>query len=68
MFRVVDRLVQLFESGRLPLGRGMAAGKLVIYAKAAALRMSESERRAIYGKVLGIGDDGETSNRELHDL
>jgi len=68
MFRVVDRLVQLFESGRLPLSRGMAAGKLVTYAKAAALRMSERERRAVYGKVLGIGDDGGASNREFHDL
>ncbi len=68
VFRAVDRLVQLFESGRLPLGRGTAAGELVIYAKAVALRMSERERRAVYGKVLGIGDDGEASNREFHDL
>jgi hypothetical protein len=69
MFQTVDRLVQLFQSGRLPIGRGQAAAKLYTYGKAAALRMSERERRAVYHRVLGIGGEGgEISNRDFHDL
>jgi hypothetical protein len=69
MFQTVDRLVQLFQSGRLPIGRGQAAEKLYTYGKAAALRMSERERRAVYHRVLGIGaEGGEISNRDFHDL
>ncbi len=69
MFEVVDRLVQLFESGRLPIGRGLATEKITTYAKATALRMSARERRAVYRRVLGTdaaGDD--TSNRGFNDL
>jgi hypothetical protein len=69
MFQTVDRLVQLFQSGRLPIGRGQAAEKLYTYGKAAALRMSERERRAVYHRVLGTGaEGGEISNRDFHDL
>jgi len=69
MFEAVDRLVQLFESGRLPIGRGLATKKITAYAKATALRMSARERRAVYRRVLGMdaaGDDA--SNRGFHDL
>src|SRR5438034_26114 len=69
MFEVVDRLVQLFESGRLPIRRGLATEKITTYAKATALRMSARERRAVYRRVLGTdaaGDD--TSNRGFNDL
>jgi hypothetical protein len=69
MFEAVDRLVQLFESGRLPIGRGLATGKISTYAKAMALRMSERERRAVYRRVLGMDADGDdTSNRDFDDL
>jgi len=67
MFEAVDRLVQLFESGRLPIGRGLATGKIGTYAKAKALRMSERERRAVYRRVLGMDADGDdTSNRDFN--
>jgi hypothetical protein len=69
MFEAVDRLVQLFESGRLPIGRGLATGKISTYAKAMTLRMSERERRAVYRRVLGMDADGDdTSNRDFNDL
>jgi hypothetical protein len=69
MFEAVDRLAQLFESGRLPIGRGLATGKISTYAKAKALRMSERERRAVYRRVLGMDADGDdTSNRDFNDL
>ncbi len=69
MFEAVDRLVQLFESGRLPIGRGLATGKITTYAKATALRMSERERRAVYRRVLGMDAAGdEASNRDFNDL
>ena len=69
MFEAVDRLVQLFESGRLPIGRGLATGKITTYAKATALRMSAHERRAVYRRVLGMDADGDdTSNRDFNDL
>ena len=69
MFEVVDRLVQLFESGRLPIRRGLATEKITTYAKATALRMSARERRAVYRRVLGMDADGDdTSNRDFDDL
>src|SRR4030095_7040324 len=69
MFQVVDKLVALFRSGMLPLGRGEAADRLRQYAVTAPRRLPESERRAVYQRTLGIGsENGVDSNREFNNL
>ena len=67
--RATELIYVASESGRLPIGRGLATEKITTYAKATALRMSARERRAVYRRVLGTdaaGDD--TSNRGFNDL
>jgi hypothetical protein len=70
VFQVVDKLVELFQNGILPVGRGTAGNLLFAHWKNAALRVSEAERRGFYARSLGIpgGDDGGSPNREFKDL
>ena len=70
LFAVVDKLVQLFQEGRLPIGRGSASDRLYAYWKQAATRMTEAERRNVYAQAFGLpgGEGGETVNREFNDL
>jgi hypothetical protein len=70
VFQVVDKLVELFQNGVLPVGRGDAGNLLFSHWKNAALRVSEAERRSFYARSLGIpgGDDGGSPNREFKDL
>lgn len=69
-FAVVDRLVELFQNGVLPVGRGNAGNALFRYWKDTAIRVSENERRNFYSRALGAvgGDDGGLPNREFNDL
>jgi len=70
VFQVVDKLVELFQNGILPVGRGTAGNLLFAHWKNAALRVSETERRSFYARSLGIpgGDDGGSPNREFKEL
>jgi hypothetical protein len=52
VFQVVDRIVELFAQGLLPLGRGRAADALHRYWRGGE-RLSEAERRELYSRVLG---------------
>ncbi len=69
-FAVVDKLVELFQNGVLPVGRGEAGNGLFKYWKETATRVSEAERRSFYARALGVsgGDDGGMPNREFNDL
>jgi hypothetical protein len=69
-FQVVDRLVELFQQGALPLGRGRAGRNLFKYWKESASRLSESERRSLYARALGLpgGEVEVVPNREFNDL
>jgi hypothetical protein len=69
-FAVVDKLVELFQNGVLPVGRGEAGNGLFKYWKDTATRVSEAERRSFYARTLGVagGDDGGMPNREFNDL
>jgi hypothetical protein len=51
-FQVVDRLVQLFQQGLFPLGRGTGAKLLRDYAKSGT-RLSAQERSELYFRALG---------------
>jgi hypothetical protein len=71
LFQVVDKLVDLFQQGQLPLGKGKAGDSLYVYWRKAVDRLSEVERRNLYGRAFGF-PGGEptlgTPNREFHDL
>ncbi|MCM3901340.1 MAG: hypothetical protein ND866_06520, partial [Pyrinomonadaceae bacterium] len=69
-FQVLDRLVELFQNGILPVGRGRTGSDLFRYWKDTPLRISENERRNLYARVLGFpGSDASTKpNREFNDL
>jgi hypothetical protein len=66
MFAVVDRLVELFRQGLLPLGTGHAGSLLAAYGEAAATRLSTAQRRELYVRVFGNGGggDGEVASNE----
>ncbi|MEO5698810.1 MAG: ATP-binding protein [Burkholderiaceae bacterium] len=51
-YKVVDRLVELFQHGLLPLGRGRAASLLKRYASTAD-RLSAQQRQELYARALG---------------
>ena len=69
-FQVVDRLVARFQQGALPIGRGRAGRNLFKYWKESPSRLSETERRSLYARVLGLpGGEAEViPNREFNDL
>lgn len=71
VFQVVDKLVELFQNGMLPLGKGNAGNTLYDYWKQAIKRMTETERRNLYFRTFGFaGGDASAGapNREFNDL
>ncbi len=70
LFRVMDRLVELFQAGVLPIGSNASGVKLYGYWKQRPQRMSTSERQSLYGRTLGLGggDQDSTPNREFENL
>ncbi|RHW18620.1 hypothetical protein D1610_00125 [Sphingomonas gilva] len=70
VFQVVDRIVEQFQHGMLPLGPGNAGKMLYRYWREAPNRMSEQERKNFAAITLGIpgGDAGGMVNREFNDL
>jgi hypothetical protein len=71
MFQVTDKLVELFQLGQLPLGRGKAGDLLYGYWRKSVNRMSEIERRNLYGRAFGFPGGEPTfgnPNREFPDL
>jgi hypothetical protein len=69
VFQVVDRIVELFGQGLLPLGRGPAGKALERYWRDDK-RISQSERQKLYARVLGLpaSASGVRSNREFSAL
>ncbi|GAB3334091.1 hypothetical protein GCM10027359_06570 [Marilutibacter aestuarii] len=69
--QVVERIVELFRAGLLPLGRGKAGDYLFNYYKRAVDRITEGERRDLYMRMFGApgGDpNANQPNREFNDL
>lgn len=69
--QVVERIVELFRSGLLPLGRGKAGDYLFNYYKKAGERITEGERRDLYMRCFGApgGDPSNNEpNREFNEL
>lgn len=70
VFQVVDRIVEQFQQGMLPIGPGNAGKMLYRYWRETPNRISEQERRNFASITLGIpgGDPGALVNREFNDL
>src|SRR5262249_11969446 len=70
IFSVVDRLVELAQTGVLPIGNSATGRMLEDYWKKNSSRMSAVERQNLYSRAFGV-DSGTTSvtpNREFNDL
>lgn len=70
-FSVTDKLVEQFQNGMLPLGRGPAGDGLYKYWKASINRISEPERRNLYARSFGFPGGDAVSvvpNRAFPDL
>lgn len=68
-FQVVDKCVEQFQNGTLPIGRGTAGDALFKYWKETAIRVSENERRSFYARTLGsVTGHDDAPNREFNDL
>jgi hypothetical protein len=70
MFQVVEKIVDLFRQGLLPLGRGSVGDYLFNYYKTAAERLSENERRDLYMRLFGApgGNPSAEPNRDFNEL
>lgn len=70
VFQVVDRIVEQFQQGMLPIGPGRAGKALYRYWREAPNRMSEQERRNFAAITLGIpgGNPNGMINNEFNDL
>lgn len=70
MFQVVEKCVDLFRMGLLPISRGNAGNYLYGYLKKSAERMTQNERLDLYRQVLGRneGDPSMPGNREFREL
>lgn len=70
LFQVVERIVDIFRQGLLPLGRGKVGDFLFNYYKKAAERITEAERRDLYMRVFGApgGNPAAEPNRDFNEL
>jgi predicted flap endonuclease-1-like 5' DNA nuclease len=70
LFQVVDKLVELFQFGMLPLSKGPAGDRLYRYMKRNVTRLSEYDRRNLYGRTLGHagGEAMGNPNRDFQTL
>jgi hypothetical protein len=71
MFQVVDKLVELFNQGLLPITRNRAGDLLYKYWKRSVERFTEVERRNLYARAFGAPGGEPTvnnPNREFNDL
>ena len=69
-FDVVERLVNMFASGMLPLGHERTGAMLYKYWKGDYRRLTTEQRRTVYARTFGLpgGDAGVMANREFNDL
>ncbi len=70
-FATAEKIVEQFMNGMLPLTRGVGGEALYRYFKKAPERLTEFERRGLYGRTLGLAQgsvDEPMPNREFNDL
>src|SRR5262249_10669230 len=70
-FAVMDKVVDQFMSGMLPIKRGPAGDPLYAYHRNAQIRINEFERRGLYARSFGVAQgsvDEPLPNREFSDM
>lgn len=70
-FAVMDKIVEQFMNGSLPIKRGSAGDPLYRYHREAQIRINEFERRGLYARSFGVAQgsvEEELPNREFNDL
>lgn len=70
-FQVVDRLVELFQQGTLPIGNNKTGSRLFKYWSQTKTRLSETDRRLVYARTFGVPAGTDTqivTNRDFNDL
>jgi hypothetical protein len=71
LFSVMDKVVEQFMNGALPIKRSSAGDPLYRYHREAPLRINEFDRRGLYARSFGVAQgsvDEEMPNREFNDL
>lgn len=71
MYQVVERIVELFRQGLLPLGRGRVGDYLYKYYQKAGERITEGERRDLYFRCFGAPGGNPNAgepNRDFNEL
>ena len=71
MFQVVEKIVELFRQGMLPLGKGSVGDYLFNYFKSSSERITEAERRDLYLRAFGApggNPNGGEPNRDFNEL
>ena len=70
VFQVVDRLVQMFSQGSLPVSPDRAGAVLYRLWKGHHPRFTAAQRRSVYARAFGLPceDPGVMSNRKFNDL
>lgn len=71
MYQVVERIVELFRQGLLPLGRSQVGDFLYKYYQKASERITESERRDLYFRCFGAPGGNPNAgepNRDFNEL
>ena len=71
LYQVVERIVELFRQGLLPLGRSRVGDYLYRYYQKAAERINEGERRDLYFRCFGAPGGNPNAgepNREFNEL
>lgn len=71
MFQVVEKIVELFRQGLLPLGKGSVGDYLFNYFKTTSERITEGERRDLYLRAFGAPGGNPNSgdpNRDFNEL
>ena len=71
IFQVVERIVELFRQGLLPLGTGSSGDYRFNYYKMASERLTENERRDLYLRLFGAPGGSATGlepNRDFNEL
>jgi len=71
LFSVMDKVVEQFMTGALPIKRSSAGDPLYRYHREAPLRINEFDRRGLYARSFGVAQgsvDEEMPNREFNDM
>jgi hypothetical protein len=70
-FAVADKVAEQFETGIIPMSRGVGGDSIYQYMRAAPQRFTEAERRGLYARAFGFAQgsvDEPMPNREFADL